>query len=340
MLVYLDSSFTWGEVQDNLNDIRFGDSENNTLSYEIDSYTINTDAFLWVKLLNVSSSSDTVFYLYFGNPVSGSGANASDVWDSNFVVVHHLNDETTSTVLDSSTNLINGTKTAANEPQETAIFVGNSQDFDGVNDKIVLDSDSKLNFGTDDLTLEAFVNFTSWASSLNTIFGGSSGGCAALVIDDTANRYLRFYKQGVSAVSATQDSLSLNSWFYVAVTFDNSETTNNVVFTVDDSEHTKSWDQDFSAQTNQIGAYQSVATRYPNSLFDEVRFSDVVRSTSWKKASYHSGFNTLLTQGTIEIYESGVYGNDLSIEDVFVVVFLFAIVALAVALAAIYKKLH
>lgn len=46
---------------------------------------------LWVKIPTLSANSDTVLYLYYGNPQAADQQNVRDVWSNGFVFVYHMN---------------------------------------------------------------------------------------------------------------------------------------------------------------------------------------------------------------------------------------------------------
>jgi hypothetical protein len=56
------------------------------LSWEIDSYNATTGAVaFWVKIPTVSHTTDTVFYIWYGDAtISTLQSTASGVWDSNY----------------------------------------------------------------------------------------------------------------------------------------------------------------------------------------------------------------------------------------------------------------
>lgn len=96
VLIYLDSgSVNWSYIQDDLGDLRFIYSSYvyyGELSYEIDSYSINNWSYIWVKIPVIMATIDTIFYMYYGSTIAENGENIIDVWDSNFVLVQHMND--------------------------------------------------------------------------------------------------------------------------------------------------------------------------------------------------------------------------------------------------------
>jgi len=90
---------------------------------------------IWVKSnsTGISSSVDTTIYLYYGNSDALDISNATDVWDSNYRSVWHL--ESTSDLLDSTTNDNDGTNNGASNDSSGQIggalaFTGTSNDVD------------------------------------------------------------------------------------------------------------------------------------------------------------------------------------------------------------------
>ena len=82
----------------------------NPLPYEIEEYNPqNGTVVAWVQIPDLSHSSDTVIYLFYGNPnVAASQQNPTGVWDSNFIGVWHLPNGTNLSVSDSTANANNG----------------------------------------------------------------------------------------------------------------------------------------------------------------------------------------------------------------------------------------
>jgi hypothetical protein len=91
------------EAQPDGDDILFtGDNGTTKLDHEIESYAAG-DLVAWVRVPSLSSSTDTVIYLYFGNAGTPNQENPTGVWDSNYVMVQHL-EETTLDHNDSTSN--------------------------------------------------------------------------------------------------------------------------------------------------------------------------------------------------------------------------------------------
>jgi len=89
--------------------------------------------------------------MYYNNSGASNQQAVTDTWDSNFVMIQHMNDVTTSSILDSTTYDNDGTKAGANAPIQTTGKVGYCQLFDGDVDHINI---------TEDISLEPVNSFT------------------------------------------------------------------------------------------------------------------------------------------------------------------------------------
>ena len=103
------TNFDFSKVETNLDDIRFPSSDGKTLlKYELDSNDATpTFANFWVKIPSVSSTVDTDFYIYYGYASATNGEDASNVWDSDYKAIYHLQetcDGTADEIKDSSGN--------------------------------------------------------------------------------------------------------------------------------------------------------------------------------------------------------------------------------------------
>jgi len=91
VLVDIVDSDLSSKAQSSGNDIVFTDSSMNKLSHEIERYDNNTGHLVaWVKVPSLSSTSDTVLYMYYGNAAASNQQNPTAVWDPNYMMVQHL----------------------------------------------------------------------------------------------------------------------------------------------------------------------------------------------------------------------------------------------------------
>jgi len=297
VLVYLNSSYlNWSLVNDDLSDLLFVSSSNVALSFEIDNYVVNDEAWLWVKLPSVSAVVDTKFFMYFGYPAASSSENPEDVWDSDFVMVQHMNDATTSTILDSTSNDNDGTKKAANEPIEATGKIGKGQDFDGTDDYI---RTGNMDFTTE-ITVSACVKLVS-------IDGYRSILCKSwwttnpkfwFLLDDVSNKW-RFGIINVDGEDAIVDTIAPDTdWHFMCGTWKSGEA---ISLQVDDTVYTGNV-RSGNISLSSIVAIGNMETGNGNiwdGIIDEVTISDVKRSSAWVGASYES--QTLNLVSLIEV---------------------------------------
>jgi len=125
-------------------DIVFADSEGKRLKREIENYdSLTGELFAWLKIPFLSSVEDTEIYIYYSNPQTVQ-VDDKDVWDENFLMVHHLN-ETFGDSLDSSPNFIDG-KPQGDLEQGDPGKIDKCYGFDGIDDFV--------NFGSPDVFSE------------------------------------------------------------------------------------------------------------------------------------------------------------------------------------------
>jgi len=100
------SVFNGGHLQDDGDDIEFWSADNSTeFPYEVELYDNSTgEIVIWVNVSSISPSTDTHFWMYYGNETCGSNQNASSVWDENYVAVYHMNGTTATDIYDSTGN--------------------------------------------------------------------------------------------------------------------------------------------------------------------------------------------------------------------------------------------
>lgn len=85
------------KAQDEGGDIVFTDGSGLKLDHEIESYNKSSGHLIcWVEA-NLSSSSDTLLFMYYGNNGATNQENPMAVWDSDYAMVQHLAEVTTST---------------------------------------------------------------------------------------------------------------------------------------------------------------------------------------------------------------------------------------------------
>src|SRR4029077_12592825 len=91
-------------------DILFTASDGVTkLNYQMEFYNpSNGNTIAWAQIPSVSTTVDTLVYIYYGNASASDQTNALGTWDSNYKAVYHLADNAATTTVTDSTGANNG----------------------------------------------------------------------------------------------------------------------------------------------------------------------------------------------------------------------------------------
>ena len=273
----------------------------------------NETALLWVKC-DLSSSTDTILYLYYDSTQSDNTTYVGDigdtaaqnVWNSSYEAVYHLTEQgngTSNEYVDSTGNAHHGTadEGAGTEPTlATTGPLGVSQSFDG-GDIIKLTFTGYKGAKTveflfaDALTGEYFVSN-----------GGAASGNYGIGINTDTSGYIRSDlargSVGNWSFRATGGTDYTDStWRYFAHAWDGTTTSNKARNYINGTEegtttstHTEATDP--TSPTTELGGYWYNSTYYPDYSGDlaEVRFSTVDRGEDWIDASYASIWDDLV----------------------------------------------
>jgi hypothetical protein len=314
VLVKLDSSFfDFSKAKSSGADVRFTGFDGTTLlKYEIERWdSIGGKAEVWVKIPNVATPANTGFYIYYGNSGASDDQHPTDVWDSNYALVMHLN-EATGTRYDSTSNNNDGTPIGSVSKAPSGKIDGADEFPASVANMSIADSAS-LDYG-DRVTFEMWIN--PHGVSGNNFKGGvdkNTGACYFMgATTAQGDGKMRLGLSGTGPIIVSTSALSINTWTYAAAfknganakiyfngTVDASTTTSPIVCS----------DNNFVLS---IGTRPAYATEHLNSYLDEVRISNVQRSDAWIKATYHSENNSLLTYGNEQIFSSNPTFSDVS----------------------------
>lgn len=302
VLVYLNSSrIDWTHVQNDLDDLTFLDStETIILMAELENYTVNDEAWIWVKILVIDDAVDTDFYLYYGNSACSSYWNPEDVWDSSAVMVQHMVDNPdNSHIMDSTSYSNDGTKKGANEPIETASGkIDSAQDFDGENDCVNIPYSSSID-GFSALTIDFWMYPTDFGYPINfkniIAKGYGENGGFLIYFEKTVNGRLEFELRDDNGnwigLYNAPSLPSLNTWYHVVFIY---KIGIPLAIYIDGS-LLKSGPTPTTTLTN--NKLLKLSWTNFKGIMDEVRIYNVAKSAEWIKADYNSGADTLLTYG-------------------------------------------
>jgi hypothetical protein len=212
--------------------------------------------------------------MYYGNPTAVNQENPEGVWDSNFLAVHHL-EETSGTHYDSTVNHHDGTPHGALNQNAIGMIDG-ADEFDGVNDHITL---SQVFSTETQFSMEAWIYPQAGARYFVSQWNNNAGAFIQVSAPGTS---IEWYINGTSAGST---SITLDTWHYIVGTY-NGTTANlykNLNTPVSKLHDIPTW----PSEGTYIGD-RSDGTRQFHGIIDEVRFSDIARSSSWIYTSYNN----------------------------------------------------
>ncbi|MGD9131834.1 MAG: DUF2341 domain-containing protein [Candidatus Bathyarchaeota archaeon] len=300
-----DVSFIFDEVGSNSKKIAVTTAGGTECYVEVEEWDSgNEQAWLWVKVPSISSTADTDLYLYYDTDHADNIAYVGDttstpaenVWDSNFKLVTHMNDNPdTSSIQDSTLNGNDGTKVSADNPMQTDGISGKAQDFSG--DYISCGDDGSLEL-VDTLTLEAWINPDSL--SINSITARGQSYWLLVLYGELT--FYRFQEGGGGSYLRASGALPTGTFSHVAATYNTSATDEVKIYVDGQLVLEGSLDGPIASETDDlsIGTYLTYSYFQFDGTIDELKISDTVRSDAWIKASYESGGDNLLTFGSEE----------------------------------------
>ena len=260
-------------------------------NHEIESWIDDgnyVNASIWVNVTSLSSSMDTKIWMYYGNLTCSSQENVVGTWDSNFVMVQHMNDNTTSDILDSTANNNDGTKKAANEPIENSSSKINcGQDFDGINDYISLGTQTLYN----DYTIAVWIKFNSLgidehlldANYIRLAYDSAivdTDDIGFVMYDGTAFRY----------ANVSNGFTSTDTWYYIVGSYESASGEVKIYMDSVLKDTGYGYDGTIGAGSDisGIGSNRQGTANFVHGLFDEIKCSNIARNSSWINASFDS----------------------------------------------------
>jgi hypothetical protein len=308
VLIDLTDADVAANAQSSGDDLVFTDSNGVQLSHEIEFYDTGTGHVIaWVSVPDLSSTEDTLLYLYFGNSSAMNQEDVEGTWDSNYVMVQHL-DETSGTHVD-STVYNNDSNDVLVTDQDAAGSINGADEFNGADDYVRVPDAATLQFGEGSFTAEAWIHphsipDTGGARIVNnrgTGVGGSYPGWHFKIKDDTGN--WRFGDSGIDDATGPLNykpydgiaTYPYNAWYQVVMVYDADTELRFYVNGASDGTPlsvgpygsiTNSLPTVIGASLADQGVEGADDKQFFDGFIDEVRLSDTVRSAEWIAASY------------------------------------------------------
>jgi hypothetical protein len=283
-----------GHAQLDGDDIVFMDDTGvaNQLPHEIEYYySTEGDLVVWVNISTLSSTQDTILYMYYGNSAVESCENIHDVWDSHYMMVHHLN-ETSGTHYDSTIYGNDGTPIGGLNQSAVGMIDG-ADNFDGSNDYIDcgngynLDIQNKITVST---WVKIDINENRRILSKHGPSGTGNYGWMLVRVNNYIHWCISTTGLDWNEGKTTAGTFPLNTWVYITATYDGSylrvfvngieDPGQNLPMAVSGTIH-------IAPASTQIG--RDGNTGDPSvfdGIIDEARISDVIRNASWIRTEY------------------------------------------------------
>jgi hypothetical protein len=297
----------WSHVGSTVNDLRFTDSDGVTdLYFEVEYWNYAAhEGYAWVKVPQIDASSINDFiYLYYGNPSPPQSPylDSTKVWDSNFMMVHHL-EEASGTVTDSTSHGNNGRYNGTTQDVEGKI--DGADEFNGVDNYIAINHSTSLNFGTGPFTISLWVKY----NSNNVDSDILRKGCTTNTPPSPSNYKLELVSNALhgNLYSTTNGDASVqtpltysdNTWHYVV--FLREATTIRLYVDGSLKASASGAVHDLTNGANMsIGSKDTLDDDFYDGQIDEVQISNTARSSAWIAASYSSmndQFVTFMSEG-------------------------------------------
>ncbi|HVQ00318.1 MAG TPA: DUF2341 domain-containing protein [Candidatus Thermoplasmatota archaeon] len=292
VLIYRASDSDLGaHAQSNGNDICFVLYSDNTtkLNHEIESYTTATgNLAAWVNITDLSGTTDTKLWMYYGNPSCANQQNKIGTWNGNYKSVYHLSEASGGSgkaIKDSTCNSVNGTNSTSDITYASPGIAGNCFIFGGTSGKV--DFGTPAAWDSKNITVEAWVKTTTSASVDRRIVAGANGFTNKWLLTQTysALRDSAAMSNATDshATASTNAKINDGTWHYLVGIRNREKMYNNG-----------------SLQNGTVTDYWSYSTaciaskgtsNYFAGSIDEIRISNIERNSSWMGATYNTTSN-------------------------------------------------
>jgi len=260
------------------------------LDHEVESYdgTLGMlDA--WVRVPALDHDDNTTIMMWYGDEAAYDRA-ATNVWDANYVVVQHMDDEPdSSSVADSTANDNDGSKGAAGEPTEVDAQVDEGQEFDG-DDYVSVGADASVDI-TGDITLETWVKTSASGSEQRLVDRGTVYHISLYDGGTATPRFTLYHATpGNQVLEASTVDWDDGNWHHMAGVKDGT-----TMYIYCDGIQTTNRSCEATIYTT-AGKYLGIGTALNSSgdpyaiyligAMDEVRVSNSARNADWIKTEY------------------------------------------------------
>ena len=209
-----DGNFQFGAAKDDGSDIRLIAADDKTLlTYHVEKYdSLLNEAFIWVKIPNVTPGAKTAFWLYYGDTGNGASRvdNAKATYDPETLLVYHFTEEPPVDV----TSYGNNAKTAATKVEGS--LIGNGVRYDGQNNISLSDSPSLAWSDGATFTWSAWVNADELQPN-TALYSRRDNGSSFVIGLDNGVPYVEVNGSGGSGRTNSGTPLTAKTWHHLAI---------------------------------------------------------------------------------------------------------------------------
>ncbi len=296
-------------------DIVFTAADGTTkLNHEIEKYSSSTGNLVaWVQMPNISTSSDTNLYLYYGNVGAANQQNVTGTWDPTYKAVWHFADAS-GNFKDSTAN--GNTGVAATTTHLVVGQIDGAAGFDGATSSVIAADNAGLR-PTAQMTASIWANQSSLAVTKMLIDKyGSLQACWTIRVDSTSTTRLVSYiatsSNDASNFAQTPVGSWSTGWHYVVLRYygAGAAASDRQQVYIDGVNQALTFTGIVPAAllttTGPLAVgWQTGLSRDFNGTLDEVRFSNIAHSADWIATEYNNQATTsLLAYNTQENYQT------------------------------------
>ncbi|MFW9855154.1 MAG: DUF2341 domain-containing protein [Candidatus Thorarchaeota archaeon] len=306
------------KVQVDGDDIAFADVLGTKLDHEIElfnqTYT-STHARLiaWIKVPNLSGTSNTTISMYYGNAALGPQQNPEGVWDSNYAGVWHLSEANGGSlaIKDSTSNYNHGTDYGTVELGASGQIYG-SVGFNAFEDFVSIADSPSLDI-TQNLTISVWTKADYFQWSLPVLAKDEAPNSPYAIWYINNSNQITYNLEGVTT-SSVDSGVTVNRevWLYVVLTYDGSYVE---IYTNGTSIYSASKPGTITPnnQPLQFGREQYWGDTY-RGYMDEIRISNFKRSANWIATEYNNQYDPNSFYIIREEEEFGFWFRDASFD--------------------------
>lgn len=277
-------------------DIRVFDSSGSPLDYEVAEVTPGTGDF--IVFVNVATVADGEFVqLTFGKPTATDGSNPNAVYDVNYKGAYHLSEPTGATIIDSSSNNNDGTPSVGLEPVSVDAKIGKGLDFSTLDAMATLPNSLGEDYtisiwgkipASDDRT---GVNAFNGNQILNADVGGNADDYIPMAVIN--NHMSTFIGESGGTNFTLEGDIIVNTDVFIAITITRLRGTLGELQIYINGELDKSLSvNNLKTLTDSASIFFGVMNvgvgRDTGGTYDELRFSDIVRTADWIKTEFNN----------------------------------------------------